>query len=126
MKEIQKNSDEIFKLRKDILKNFQESDFALLENDRALFDWSCKQTYIALGNMMTSAAMIGIDSCPIEGFQKKEVEDVLAKTCKIDLEKYARLKHATFRVKDVPVFYLPYLRLPMGNTKSGSLWKSSR
>lgn len=38
--------------------------------------------------MMTSAAMIGIDSCPIEGFQKKEVEEVLAQSCDIDIEKF--------------------------------------
>jgi len=96
MKDIQKNTHELFTLRSNLLKNFQESDFALLDNDRALFDWSCKQTYIALGNMMTSAAMIGIDSCPIEGFQKKEVEDVLAQTCKIDLEKYGISYMVTF------------------------------
>ncbi len=88
MKDIQNNTDEMFETRNRILKKFQESDFALLENDRTLFDWSCKQTYIALGNMMTSAAMIGIDSCPIEGFQKKEVEEVLAQSCDIDIEKF--------------------------------------
>lgn len=51
MRDIQKNTDEMFKLRSKFLKNFQVSDFALLENDRALFDWSCKQTYIALGKV---------------------------------------------------------------------------
>ncbi|HIQ27124.1 MAG TPA: NAD(P)H-dependent oxidoreductase, partial [Sulfurovum sp.] len=30
-----------------------------------------------LGNMMTAAAYIGIDSCPIEGFEKENVETVL-------------------------------------------------
>ena len=74
--------------RRQVLKKFQESDFSLLENDRTLFDWSCKQTYIAMGNMMTSAAMIGIDSCPIEGFQKKEVEQVLVRSCELDLAKH--------------------------------------
>ncbi|RLC04521.1 MAG: NAD(P)H-dependent oxidoreductase [Deltaproteobacteria bacterium] len=88
MRDIQKNTDEMYELRSKLLKKFQESDFALLDSDRALFDWSCKQTYIALGNMLTSAAMIGIDSCPIEGFQKKEVEEGLALSCKIDIEKY--------------------------------------
>ena len=34
------------------------------DNPRSLFDWTAKQTYIALGNMMTSASMIGIDSLP--------------------------------------------------------------
>jgi nitroreductase len=88
MKEIQQNTDELLEKRRQIFKKFQESDFSLLENDRTLFDWSCKQTYIAMGNMMTAAAMIGIDSCPIEGFQKKEVEQVLVRSCDMDLEKH--------------------------------------
>jgi nitroreductase len=28
--------------------------------DMAKFDWSCRQAYIALANMMTAAAMIGV------------------------------------------------------------------
>ena len=31
-------------------------------------EWAKRQTYIALANMMTGAASIGIDSCPMEGF----------------------------------------------------------
>ena len=96
MRDIQKNTDEMCALRSKALQKFQESDFALLDSDRALFDWSCKQTYIALGNLLTSAAMIGIDSCPIEGFQKKEVEEVLASSCNIDLEKYGISYMVTF------------------------------
>jgi nitroreductase len=38
--------------------------------------------------MMTAAALIGIDSCPIEGFQKKEVEQVLVECCDLDLTKH--------------------------------------
>ena len=41
------------------------------------YAWSAKQCYIALANMMTGAASLGIDSCPIEGFGKKDVEHVL-------------------------------------------------
>ena len=37
-------------------------------------EWSAKQVYIAAGNMMTGAAVEGVDSCPIEGFDQKEVE----------------------------------------------------
>lgn len=40
-------------------------------------DWAGKQTYIAAGNMMTYAATESIDSCPIEGFDQKEVEKIL-------------------------------------------------
>src|SRR5262245_2738015 len=31
-------------------------------------EWAANQTYIALGNFMASAAMLGIDTCPMEGF----------------------------------------------------------
>lgn len=48
-----------------------------LDNEQAILDWTSKQTYIALGNMMTAAAMIGIDSCPIEGFIPDEVNAIL-------------------------------------------------
>lgn len=59
------------------IEEFQKSDFNLLEGERSLFDWACKQTYIALGNMMTAAAQIGIDSCPIEGFDMEKMNELL-------------------------------------------------
>lgn len=37
-----------------------------------------KQAYIAIGNTMTAAALIGIDSCLIEGFDIAEVDRILA------------------------------------------------
>ena len=74
---VQKLPGEIADEKRNFYKDFQINDFKLLESGRALFDWSCKQTYIALGNMMTSAAEIGIDSCPIEGFNKEKVEKIL-------------------------------------------------
>ncbi len=39
--------------------------------------WTSKQCYIALANIMTAAAAVGIDSCPIEGFVKRDVEATL-------------------------------------------------
>lgn len=58
-------------------KDFQENDFDL-NSERSLFDWASKQTYIPLANMMTTAAMLGIDSCPIEGFNREKVDRYLA------------------------------------------------
>ncbi len=46
-------------------------------SDERTYAWSARQTYIALANMMTAAAFIGIDSCPIEGFEKAKVEEIL-------------------------------------------------
>lgn len=58
-------------------KKFQEEDIKILENERTMFDWASKQTYIALANMMTTAALLGIDSCPIEGFNYDQVQKIL-------------------------------------------------
>jgi len=48
-----------------------------LSSDENIYHWTSKQSYIALANMMTAAAYIGIDSCPIEGFEKEKVEAIL-------------------------------------------------
>lgn len=73
------NNDEILQKMITIYEGFQTNDIEVADNERALFDWASKQTYIALGNMMTAAAEIGIDSCPIEGFNYKAVNEILAK-----------------------------------------------
>jgi nitroreductase len=43
----------------------------------SLYAWCCKQCYIALASIMTTAASLGIDSCPMEGFEKERVESIL-------------------------------------------------
>jgi nitroreductase len=48
-----------------------------LKKDQSIYEWTARQTYIAGANMMTAAAFIGIDSCPIEGFEKEKVEEIL-------------------------------------------------
>ena len=48
-----------------------------MSSEETILAWSARQCYIALGNMMTAAAFLGIDSCPIEGFEKEKVEEVL-------------------------------------------------
>jgi len=55
-----------------------------LSSDENIYAWTSKQTYIAAANMMSAAAFIGIDSCPIEGYTKKDVEDILG----LDTSKY--------------------------------------
>ncbi|MBU3014939.1 NAD(P)H-dependent oxidoreductase [Poseidonibacter lekithochrous] len=49
----------------------------VLSSDDNIYSWTARQTYIAAGNMMTGAASKGIDSCPIEGFEKENLEKVL-------------------------------------------------
>ena len=39
--------------------------------------WTSDQTYIALGNLMTIAAEMEIDTCPMEGFDKAQYNEIL-------------------------------------------------
>lgn len=39
--------------------------------------WNAKQAYIAVGNLLTSAALMAIDACPMEGFQADQVDEIL-------------------------------------------------
>jgi nitroreductase len=40
-------------------------------------EWATRQTYIALGNLMTCAAVLGVDACPMEGLEPAEYDRVL-------------------------------------------------
>jgi nitroreductase len=40
-------------------------------------EWATRQTYIALGNLMTCAAVLGVDACPMEGFSPPEYDRLL-------------------------------------------------
>ena len=79
-----------------LYQEFQTRDMKTADDPRALWDWTAKQTYIALGNMMTAAAMIGIDSCPIEGFEYEKVNAILAEHGLLDLEKEGIASMASF------------------------------
>jgi len=39
--------------------------------------WSTRQAYIALGSLLTCAAVLGVDACPMEGFVPAEFDAVL-------------------------------------------------
>jgi nitroreductase len=40
-------------------------------------EWSKRQLYIALGQFMTAAAMLDVDTCPIEGFIPSKYDEIL-------------------------------------------------
>jgi nitroreductase len=44
---------------------------------RDIRGWAKLQCYIALGNFMTAAALLGIDTCPMEGFQAEKYDEAL-------------------------------------------------
>lgn len=46
-------------------------------DDAASLTWAKNQVYIALGQLMTSAAVLGIDACPMEGITPAEYDRIL-------------------------------------------------
>ncbi|MBL86065.1 MAG: NAD(P)H-dependent oxidoreductase [Winogradskyella sp.] len=39
--------------------------------------WTAKQAYIVVGNLLSAAAQLRIDACPMEGFQNEEYNKIL-------------------------------------------------
>lgn len=87
MREVQHHPEAIAQQRLGFYTQFQQSDFDLTD-ERKVFDWACKQCYLPLANMMTVAAMRGIDSCPIEGFKQRETDALLAEQFGVNLHHY--------------------------------------
>ena len=87
-KNVQKLSEDVIEVKSKTYEKFQKIDFNLLEDERSMFEWACRQTYIALANMMTAAAMIGIDSCPMEGFVADKIESVMKNYFGIDPQRF--------------------------------------
>ncbi len=55
-----------------------------LENTRANLEkngltkaWAQRQTYISLGFLLETAALLGVDACPMEGFVPEQVDKIL-------------------------------------------------
>lgn len=46
-------------------------------DDDARLAWAHRQIYIALGQLMTTAALLGVDACPMEGFVPPEYDRIL-------------------------------------------------
>ncbi|MCP4442542.1 MAG: NAD(P)H-dependent oxidoreductase [Aureispira sp.] len=56
--------------------NFMKTKLLGLSQD-TLQNWMAKQAYIALGFLLTTAAQMGIDACPMEGFEASEYTKIL-------------------------------------------------
>ncbi|GEP65597.1 NAD(P)H-dependent oxidoreductase [Clostridium beijerinckii] len=96
MSEVQNLPEDVANQRKSAFESFEKNDFNLLESDRTIFDWASKQTYIALANMLTVAAFLQIDSCPIEGFNIEKVEEILKNEGILDTEHFGVSVMASF------------------------------
>lgn len=87
-KDIKEMPDDVFTIVSSTYDNFLKNDFKIRDSKEEMFSWACRQTYIALANMMTGAASLNIDSCPIEGFDKEKMDEFASRELKIDSSKF--------------------------------------
>lgn len=75
-------------VRTAFLANFKvfQNKMQDLTDWRKRHDWAGKQAYLAFGQMIFAAAEIGIDSCPIEGFDRAKAEKILSDNNALNLE----------------------------------------
>jgi nitroreductase len=102
LKDVQHLSGETLEAKKKRIKNFFTDDFKIYNDETAMFYWASRQVYIALANMMTAAAFLGIDSCPIEGFVRDEVEEILSREGAMDRKVYGICCMAAFGYRKNP------------------------
>jgi nitroreductase len=53
------------------------SDLQQGPRSKMIPEWAIRQTYIALGNLMTCAAVLKIDTCPMEGISPPHYDEIL-------------------------------------------------
>jgi nitroreductase len=58
-------------------RNMMVSDVVYGPRSLNVNEWATRQAYIALGNFMTSAALLGIDTCPMEGIEPANYDNAL-------------------------------------------------
>ncbi len=61
-------------------RNFMVGDFVNGPRKAVVNEWAARQVYIALGNFMTSAAVLGVDTCPMEGIVPAKFDEILGLT----------------------------------------------
>jgi nitroreductase len=88
--------------------------FAETMSEEERHAWNIRQVYIALGQLMASAAVLGIDACPMEGISKTAYDRILglegsgyatvvacALGYRADTDKYATAPKARFEASRV-------------------------
>lgn len=58
-------------------KNMMIGDVVRGPRNAMVKEWAARQVYIALGNLMTAAAAVGVDSCPMEGIDPPKYDQIL-------------------------------------------------
>ena len=73
--------------------------------------WLARQVYIALGVFLTSAAALGVDACPMEGFMPPQYDEILGLGVKGFTS--VSLCAVGYRALSDPYSALPKVRFPM-------------
>lgn len=71
---------EIRQVKLETLEGFRKgiiSDVIQGGRSKVQKEWMARQSYIALGNFMTAAATLRIDTCPMEGFDAAKYDEIL-------------------------------------------------
>ncbi|WP_257309245.1 NAD(P)H-dependent oxidoreductase [Geothrix fuzhouensis] len=95
-------------------KGYMVGDLVNGPRHAIIHEWAARQTYIALGNLMTSAALLGVDACPFEGIEPAKYDEILGlkgtgyttiSACPLGYraadDKYASAPKVRFEAKDV-------------------------
>lgn len=96
LKDVHQFPDAAYDTVTGFFKKFSEEDMGFMNSAEETLAWSRHQTYIVMANMLTAAAALGIDSCPIEGINYKEMSDFLVKEGLMDPKHYALSVMAVF------------------------------
>jgi nitroreductase len=108
---------EVRKVTVESLAKFRAMTLGNLEKSRAegkLDQWQEHQVYIALGQFMACAAVLGVDTCPMEGIEPEKFDAILgldgtgyatvvacAAGYRLPGDKYAVFPKVRFRTEDV-------------------------
>ncbi|MCZ4408818.1 nitroreductase family protein [Cryomorphaceae bacterium 1068] len=52
-------------------------DYVNRMDKEQLFNWNSRQVYIAMGTLLSAAALMGIDACPMEGIKGEDYDRIL-------------------------------------------------
>lgn len=112
-----KRTTDVRKLPADALNGYRGmmiSDVVNGVRGKQAHEWATRQAYIALGNVMTCAAVIGVDTCPMEGLNPVEYDRILnlagtgyatvvacALGYRAAADKYAGLAKVRFETRDL-------------------------
>jgi nitroreductase len=110
---------EVRRVTVESLASFRAMTMGYVDKARAagsIPGWNERQAYIALGQFMMSAALIGIDTCPMEGMEPVKYDEILglagtgyhtvvacAAGYRAADDKYAAIPKVRFRAEEVVV-----------------------